>query len=213
MGPVRQLARLQRLAAKRLVMLRTLVEQCAAPSTRKYDRIVSYVAIEALNLWTEFMRCYYLSCVLSGKRANGVRVKIATAGVRTVEDAINFAISCLRPYLKKVRPWRRRDEPSWHDPNTLLRLSDALGYSNLTEVRAAFAYPTRAFQDLPTVRNFFAHRNEETARKAVNIARSYGLSTLLRPSDILISIAPGRPQSVLSDWLDDIRYVIELLCQ
>ncbi len=213
MSPVRQLARLQRLAAKRLVMLRTLVEQCDLPSTRKHDPIVSYATIEALNLWTEFVRCYYLSCVLSARRTNGVRVRIFTTGVRTAEDAINFAISRLKPTLKKARPWRRRDEPSWHDPNTLLRLSEALGYSNLAEVRAAFAYPTRAFHDLPTVRNFFAHRNEETARKAVNIARSYGLSTLLRPSDILVSVSPGRPQSVLGDWLDDIRHVIELLCQ
>lgn len=50
-------------------------------------------------------------------------------------------------------------------------------------------------------------------RECQTIARGVGVSARLRPSDILCSRAPGRPQNVLADWLDDIRNIASLMCQ
>jgi hypothetical protein len=85
--------------------------------------------------------------------------------------------------------------------------------SNLVSIQNAFAYQTTAFDDLRTVRNFFAHRNEETASKVVAVARKNGISPWFRPADAICSRAFSRPQSLVADWLDDIRVAIEALCR
>lgn len=212
MQPVDRLPRLTRLAHKRLIYLSGLVQTIPILDWQEADRILSFAAIETLNLWSEFIRSYYLSCIFGAEKGDGTKVKTAVRVGRTVATAIDFSVRKLRPSLRHRPPWRRRDEPTWYEPETLIVLSRELGCSNFKEITAAFSYPTRAFADLPKFRNFFAHRNEETARKAVERAIFYGLSPKLRPGEILASIAPGRPQSVLDDWIDDLREIAALLC-
>ena len=106
-----------------------------------------------------------------------------------------------------------RDEPTWHDPTVLLRLVRELNCSSLPQVTTALGYATTAFKDLPVFRNFFAHRNEGTAAKTANVARRCTLSPALRPSEILCARRAGRPQSVLSEWLDDLHNVIVSVCR
>jgi hypothetical protein len=175
--------------------------------------VVAYAAIEAHNLWASFARAFYLSCVLRATRETGIPITITAPGLLTTSDAIQYAVRLLKPRLTTGPPFTRRDEPVWHDPNTLLKLLSSLGASNLLEVQAALSYPTKVFRLLPTVRNFFAHRNEETAQKSSGVARSLGLSGKLKPGEVLCSVLPGRPQNVLADWLDDLRAVMTLLCQ
>lgn len=212
MRAVAELGRLWKQCARRLVCLRAFVEACQIPVSSEEDRVISYVTIEGVNLWASFVREYYVSCALGARCMAGARVTIAVGGIRNSGDAITFAI---RYFMsgKKGPPWQRRDEPVWYRPNTLLQLMQALGTSNMAQVRAGFGYQTPAFTHMPTFRNFFAHRNEETARKVATIASYYGLSSAMRPSGILRSRSWGRPQSVLADWLDDIRQVVGLLCR
>lgn len=212
MRRVPRLGKLQVLATRRALRLRSLVDSYALPVTSDCDRSVSYVAIEALNLWASFARSYYLSCLLGTKQVDGTGVTITIPGIQNVGDAMTFSIRTMKLRLRTGRPRKRRDEPTWHEPHTLLRLLGSVGASTLPNVHAAFAYPTAVFLHLPTFRNFFAHRNEDTARKTARIARRYGLSPKLRPSEILCSKTTGRPQNILADWLDDLRNVIQLMC-
>jgi hypothetical protein len=127
---------------------------------------------------------------------------------------MQLAMQHLKPKLAgKGPPWNRREEPTWHERQTLLKLSSILGASNDSQIQAALSYKTWVFADLPVFRNFFAHRNDETAKRARALASHYTVSSQLRPSEILCSVAPGRPQRVLADWLDDLRNVVDLLCQ
>lgn len=211
MRPVTCLKTLRVAAMRRDRRLKNLVDSFSLPVTAERDRVVAFVTIETLNLWASFARAYYLSCLLGAKRDTGQRVKVTVPSIRTTTDAIAFAMNLLKP--KKTPPWGRRDEPSWHDPRNLLKLLTECGASNLIQAQAAFSYPTSVFRDLPVVRNFFAHRNEESVRKTADVARSLGVSATLRPSEILCSRLRSRPQNVLSDWLDDLSNVIESLCQ
>jgi len=213
MRPVRLLGDLERVATRRALTLRTLVHHYPTAVGSKEDRVVSYVAIEALNLWASFVRSYYLSCVLGVKTRAGLKITISMPGISTASDAVIFSIRRMKPGVNTAQKLYRRDEPAWHEPHTILTLLAALGSSNLSQVHAALGYRTSAFKHLPTFRNFFAHRNEDTAKKTVQIARSYGISTKLRPSEILCTRLGRRPQNVLADWLDDVRNVIGLLCQ
>lgn len=213
MRPTRRLEKLQFNASRRLLILKTLVDGFRLPIDSEHDRVVAFVAIEALNLWTLFSRSFYLSCILHAKRSNGVPVQIIPLGIKTQSDAIAFAIRQMRPKKKGSGPWTYWDEPVWRDPNTLLKLLQASGASNLAQVQAGFAYQTSVFKELPTIRNFFAHRNEDTNAETVSVARNVGVSTKLRPSEIMCSNSPGRPQNVICDWLDDMRHVVNLVGQ
>jgi len=211
---VSEFARLRRSANKRLILLRILADSCVQPVTPVVDQRVSFIVIEALNLWASFVRSYYLSCaVMQPLRESGARVTIGLAGIHDSVDALAVSIRTLKPRVTWGPPWSRNDEPAWHAPGTLVTLARAINSSNQPEIAAAFGYSTKVFQYLPSVRNFFAHRNEETADRIVNVARSYRLNPKLRPSEILCSNVPRRPQSLMSDWLDDLRLTVSLLCQ
>lgn len=202
---------LARQAARRSSKLRLLVQDLSPPVGSSEVRIVAYTTIEALNLWAEFERSYYISCCL-GCRNRGGRPVTVTATIISVQDAIEFAVRTTRSSTKATGPWKRRDEPDWLSPEILLKLLRALNSSNLATAQAALSYPSRVFKDLPTVRNFFAHRHEETARKVASVAHSHGLSSRRRPEELMCTRLPSRPENILTDWLDAIRIVAVALC-
>jgi hypothetical protein len=109
---------------------------------------------------------------------------------------------------------RRLDEPAWHAVPDYLSLCRSVGFSNLGQILGAFSYPSDFFEQLTPLRNFYAHRCDETFRRACRVGVKLGLSPKpdLRPTQIMCSRLPGRPQNIVADWLDDIENVIELLC-
>jgi len=212
MRPVRHLEKLKKSASRRCVYLKSLVAYLRPPLGSREDRLVAYTCIEALNLWGSFSRSFYISVALGVVDCSGIRV-FASNRQRTPSDAINIAVTIMRPGRRGSGPWTRRDEPTWHNPRTLIDLCNHLSTSNLNTVQSALSYQTNVFGMLPTFRNFFAHRNEETAGKIKNKARALGFSPTIRPCEILCTSQLGRPQHVISDWLDDLRVVIGLMCR
>ena len=178
------------------------------------DMSVSHVTINLLNTWSNFVRAYYLSCALSTKSSKGVKISAAVR-ITSVNDAIGKAVTKYRPTAKAKSSgaWDRREEPTWHDTNTLLSMATEIGMSNAAQVAAALSLGSRVFSDLPTVRNYFAHRNESTFNAAIGIASFYGIAKRgEQPSTILRKRPLGRPQALLSEWIDDIHATIEMLC-
>jgi hypothetical protein len=216
MRPSRRLARLQLPTTSRLARLReqaaTACQQLPAADAK---RCIAYVTIETLNTWTEFSRSYFLSCTLRPRRVRGGRVEAKQFTGSTLNDAIGVAMT--RHRIHKGVPasgsWPRRDEPTWHDPHVLLTSCADIGCSNLGHIQAALSIPTRAFEDLPVFRNFFGHRNAATATPARNVAAHYSIPGFRHPLDILRSAPSGRPTPLLVDWIDDIRNIVEFLCE
>jgi hypothetical protein len=196
---------LYRRTNQRALRLRRSIEGLRPPLDAASDRLVAFVAIECLSLWSNFTRSFYLSCVHGAKRASGGRVLVTVAGIHSNFDALNFSRSQFA--------YRRHSEPVWHETKTLLKLLRAAGASNLPQVQSALSVGPQVFKYLPTVRNFFAHRCDETFKKSSGIARQLGVGLGLRPCEIVCSQLPGRPQNVLADWIDDMRNVIELACR
>lgn len=198
-------------ARRRALLLRSLVDHISGVVTVEEDRLTAFVTIEALNLWNLFCRSFYVSAALGCRDGSGSRVTCSTGGIRSEMDAMTVAIHAVKPRLRgKQGPWSHRDEPPWHDTSSFLSAIQALGPSNLLTVQSALSYPTKAFAYLPTARNFYAHRAMSTAVKVGGIARGYALNPRLRPSEILLSRLPGRPQNLLADWVDDMRAVMSL---
>jgi len=128
------------------------------------------------------------------------------------QDALIFAIRLL-----KYRGYRggrpsRRDEPTWYIPANLISLATSIGVSNESQISSALSFGATYPTGLPIVRNFYAHRNDETFRRVQNHAAVLGLGAALRPCELVCTALPSRPQNLLSDWLDEIRLTAELLC-
>lgn len=211
MNQATDLVILKRSLQRRAVFLRQLINVLSPPLDAPADRLVSYAVVEALNTWASFARAYYLSCcVYQARRASGTNVTLTGATITSTIDALFWAASVVKGAKKP--PIDRRQEPAWHDPNTLLKTFTVLNVSNLNQVQAAFSYSTSAFDYLPTVRNFFAHRNDDTMRKVRDVARHLGINPNQRACEIVCSAIAGRHQNVLADWLDDLRNVAVLLC-
>jgi hypothetical protein len=217
MTPTRDLLRLQKSVARFLGRLRRDgIAATALPVLSVPGRtVIARLTIELLNAWSNFVRAYYLSSAFAPKGSKGNRIIAATRGLTEV-DTIGAAMATLKPWVATPapgRPWDRRAEPTWHEVNTILKLSSALHFSNESHIGAALSMGFRVFDDLPRFRNYFAHRNAHTQGVAQRIAPNYGVSPVLRPWDMLASRATGRPQAVILDWIDDVEQTVELLCE
>jgi hypothetical protein len=68
------------------------------------------------------------------------------------------------------------------------------------------------FTDFPVVRNFFAHRNQSTQHAAQWVSQHYGISSNLRPSQMLAANPLKRPQCLILEWLDELKIMADFLC-
>jgi hypothetical protein len=209
-----RLAKLNRAAKKRIAKLRSHVSHFSAPPTAEQDRIIAWVVIETLNLWAGFLRAYYLSGAIGTRTSLGGRVIYKAVTLPNSRAAIVHAIRTVKNPKFRRNDVSRRDEPTWHDKNTFLSLIQKVDASNLSQVYAAFSTGVNFFDFLPTVRNFYAHRCDETFRKATRVGMKLGLATMpkLRPTEIMCAKLPKRPSNVITDWLDDMANVVDLLC-
>lgn len=176
------------------------------------EAAISFVTIEILNSWVNFIRAYYLSCAFSAVSVTGTRI---TAASRMTENqAIGCAVHRWKPHAqpKADGSWNRRDEPNWHDPNIFIPICHTVAFSNVSDIEAAFSTGERTFDDLPVFRNYFAHRNWRTELAARNRAPLYGIPSSMRPSQILLARPLGRPQPLIFDWIDHLSFTGEFLC-
>lgn len=180
---------------------------------RHKELCVANATIQLLNLWANFVRAYYLSCMLGAKREGGGWVATAHPGL-TVNQALGMAILLFKPRAQPSATggWDRRQEPTWHDPNNFLKIAAAVNCAHLADIQAAFSTGTRVFHDLPVFRNYFAHRNQQTSAAAVALAPLYGIPSTRRPSQVLLSRPIRRPQPLLLEWMDEMQFTIEYLC-
>jgi len=215
MKPVRHFGKLRTTGTRRLRKIRKIAAGAVVTYSPEHDRELAWATVELLNLWSEFCRAYFLSCLRCARLESGQRVLCSNvATIPTFEQAIiALARNMGNKQAGKYGKLRRRDEPTWHQPSCLLRGCKDLGTSHLVKVQSAFSTGSSVFRELPTYRNFYAHRNEDTAQKVLRSGlSSYGIGGKAHPYEVLSARAAGRPQSLILDFIDDTRLAIEFLC-
>jgi hypothetical protein len=207
-----RLSELSRQVRRRTGKLIPLVRSASPMATKDVDRLVAYVAIEVLNTWSSFARAFFISSALGARTASGAYVTVQMRGLANPQDAIRVAMLKLKN-KPIVGPVARRQEPSWHPVANLITLLSEIGASNLNTVAGALGFPTRAFEGLPTIRNFFAHRNGDTAIKCRNLCTSLSLPPMWRPADIVLQRDYTKPHNVITGWALDVATVVDLMVQ
>lgn len=170
---------------------------------------ISFLLMDIHNKVATFLRAYCLSSLAGAYMANGSRVN-STTGIQGHRSALTFAIQTERPRNVGIGPWEHRDEPTWHDPNVIIRILNKAGCSNAVGVNDALSIGSGAFVHLTTARNFLAHRSESTALRLRSLGGAYGLPLSTDPLAVVFGIGHGRPQGILEDWLDDIATIVSL---
>ncbi len=173
--------------------------------------MVRYVAIEAANAWSALLRTYYLASATGAWLENGNRVTGPnTSG--SVAEVLTRAVHHQRPSLTtKSGPWKPWQEPNWVDPNTVNTLLHVEQLSNAQGFLAAMGPAKGSNERLQTFRNFVAHRGRKSALKVRDLARQAGLLVSGDPLELLFHRAPKRPVSVFTEWIIELRSVVELL--
>ena len=214
----RRLSKLCISASKRLNRIERRAEvapsyQLPHKAAHEIEAEVATLAIDLLNTWTNTIKWLYISCALGARSRVGTPISSSLA-IPDANDAIGIAVQAERPWRTPNAKggWDTRSEPTWHDPSVLGRVASAAKLSSAGDMTTAFSTGFRVFGHLPVFRNYFAHRNQETFEKAMNIAPDYGVGRNAKPSDVLRAHEGGGPSSVLATWAAELRFTIEYLC-
>jgi len=214
MTPDRRLRCLHKALRRRVGLLRMLLEaarRLGAGHSR--EAMLAFIVIELQATWANFMRSYYLSCMFGAVSGRGSRIRTRFP-TNNEDTAIGLAILQYRPraHPRSHGAWRRRDEPAWHDPHTLLTLCDRFQFSNRSAIEGALSTGDRTFIDLPVFRNHFGHRDGHSQQAVQNLAPMYGLPSYLRPSHLLLTRPLKRTQTLVEDFMDAVVFAAEYMC-
>lgn len=206
------LVKLHGALANRLLRLRrrfgTLIERPLGDRSL----VIANVIIELDNLILSTLREFMISSLRGARTASGVRVK--TNRSFGPEDEISaYVLSVLNDVrfknLKRPNRVSRREEPTIRDPRCLWKVFIDCNATNVPSLENALALNLALFRDLGTFRNFYAHRNADTWRKAKARAESLGALNVKHPDQVIQAQLNSRPVSLFEDWLDDAELFFE----
>jgi hypothetical protein len=205
-----RISRLTEAAEARLQRLQDLSAGLRQPLTPEHRRLLSYVTIEAANLWAQYSVCLFLSAALGAHDSDGNRVVANPAS--DISHASDLAVHAIHPKLRGIRrTWTRFEQPDFQNKGVLAKAMQYIGATIYADVDAAVSYPTRVLADLPTMRNFYAHKAERAARTAAALGPRYGITRPMSPHELLCTPPPGRGGVLLNEWLADLAAIFSLM--
>ena len=163
--------------------------------------------IRLQDSWSRFCRELILSSAGSRpKTSGGVRLPHAP-GIYKYSDALTM----LQNKYNKRDPW----EPIWHNPFRCLDAASKLQVPNYPAIHGGLSLSFNGqhpIAQLTAVRNYFAHRNQNTAQDVVNVARDLLISPPPRASDLVSTIVlPGT--TLFSLWATRLKTMGQLSIQ
>jgi hypothetical protein len=203
MNPTNHIPKLHKKAARRFLKLRNLAAQACVLPFLQSDQVMSYVVIQFQTILSNFTRAYFLSCTLHPILLDGSYVS-CDPSITSFSQALDAAMRKCKHKTWERGGWDRRDEPAWHRPETLINSCAEIKCSNYAQVVAAYSLPSNAFDHITKFRNFYAHRNDFTVGFAQSVANHYSSLPRQHPTTILASVAYGRPQPLILDWVDEV---------
>jgi hypothetical protein len=132
--------------------------------------------------------------------------------MRDAKHAINLAVYAIHPELQgESRKWTRLELPDFQQKRVLTQTLNAIGATISPVVDAAVSFQSRVLDDLPTVRNYYAHKSERAARGAATVGPHYGITRPMTPHELLCEVPRGRGDILLREWLADLSAILSLM--
>lgn len=130
----------------------------------------------------------------------------AGAYILSVLNSVRFA------RLNNPTAVTRKEEPTVRDPKDTEKVLQAASASNIPSLQTALSLNSPLFRDLGIVRNFYAHRNADTWRKARNVALAMNIS-VRHADEIVTAPSHNAPATIFDDWLFDAELFFDELMQ
>lgn len=196
---------------RRIQHFRDIETRVRGLSTRsERDELLLYLAIEMLNLWTQFCRSYILHCGTGLHSNGGVTWRSPLARGRSREDLRQILVA--KHGRGKKSTSNPMDEPTWRRPQTVSDCCSTLAIGNARALRAAQGLTASFLDELHVTRNFAAHKcaNTATALDQVTLRRGYSPEGNLES----LMLAPGSSGygTVTLEWAAEIENRMETMC-
>lgn len=201
---------------KKSSRLRQDVANAQHLSFRERDRVVGYSVLQFHNLWGSYCRSIALSAYYGAKDCTGVKTNISvpsglSSGCINIEEYIYEMTLHCKPFLRRRYnrpPIQSRDEPAWHNIDTLYNGLNFFSYSNLHAVDSARSFYSGVLRHFTDARNFYAHKKKGTNFKLLKtIRQEYPVSFSYdeHATDILYKRPRGYASPLILYWMDVIR--------
>lgn len=198
------LGKLRRAVLARVERIRTIFHQIASSSGYDKRIFTSHVVLELDNLVILALREFTVSSLLNARTAEGGRVRTSRR-FNSSEEVGAYILSVINTtkYANLGGPTAvaRRDEPTVRDPKETERVLSGCLASNMGSLQRALSLNFGLFSEIASFRNFYAHRNADTFRRAMSVARGWGVVHTAHVDDVVLISRTGRPTTIVEDWL------------
>lgn len=199
---------------KETAMLTQTLEASIAPSihtplTIQQHSVVELCVIRLHDAWSRFCReLVVTSAYAKPLTAQGYRIPRAP-GVKRRDQVI--------PKLLATYPKRNKEPTTWYVPGDCLDIAKRIEVSNYSAIASGIGISFPDMSPSPNdqvrlVRNFFAHRHQESADKALEIARNLHIPGITHPRSLVIATVPPGI-SVFRLWVNRLRLMAYLSIQ
>jgi hypothetical protein len=139
--------------------------------------------------------------------AIGKTVTIAGVPLRPCAG-ISTRSSVMPQLISKYK--RRRYEPKWECAIDCIDAGQRLGISNIVTIAAALGAANSPAEHIRHVRNFYAHRKQETAGNALSTGCFYGNTY---PSVFSLGSYIAGGETIIDSWMNGLIRVAAAACQ
>ena len=210
--PVSLVAIYQRFVKETAMLTQTLEASIASsihtPLTIQQHSVVELCVIRLHDAWSRFCReLVVTSAYAKPLTAQGNRAPRAP-GVQRRDQVIPKLLATYK---------KRSQEPYWYLTNQCLDAAGRLKVSNYSALSSGIGISFPDMSPSPNdqvrlVRNFFAHRHQESAGKALEIARNLHIPGITHPRSLVIATVPPGI-SVFRLWANRLRLMAYLSIQ
>lgn len=205
-----QLGKVKQNFKRRAFGLLELIDSAGrSPSRRQRDQVASFLTIELQTSLGYVARSCYLAGMLGGVTAAGGALRGSRAHSKA--DALRSAAIA----IGKKRPTEipGRDEPAWQSSDHLSRVIASVHPANSSDLMNSLGVFPDARRSVVAMRNFYAHRCEDTLRTVTNVLLAeYSFVIDKHPSVSLFEPLAARPGTLLEHWVWNYVDVVEVMC-
>lgn len=201
----------------RLQLLKDLERAVRLKPWREQDRALLYVGVESLNLWTQFCKTYTIECSRGTRNLSGNTWRSATFPSREPDDIV-FHVSVKHGHLDVRKlpanaPRRAtfNQQPTWRQLDVVQKCCQTLSIGNEQPIRLALGLGATFLRELHHVRNFAAHKCEETRIKVDRVAAGRGIFSKSDLPSIMLAPGQGAPTTT-AQWLGEMETAMSLMC-
>jgi hypothetical protein len=215
MHAVSDLSKLHDAVQARLKRIKSHFASVSVRPAADRNPVITTCVIELDNMALCALREFTVSSLRRARTIRGHRISVNRRFGPETEIAayVLSVVNSVKYNRKKPTSLKRDEEQTVRDPKDTEKVLISCAATNLPSLQKALALNVGIFRDISTVRNFYAHRNENTWRKVRDKARATGIVPVHHPDDLVQSSIAGRPVSVFEDWVGEAELFFDELMQ